>query len=247
MTYCLGVLLDHGLLMASDSRTNAGIDQIASVGKMDVFEGNGSHFLTILSAGNLATTQAVNSLMRQALGSGIVGLDLFAAATMFDATQIVADTMRTVLARDGDFVRPYGDPTGSFIVGGQIAGGPHRLFEIYPATNFIEADPRQHFLQIGESKYGKPILDRALSMQTDMVEATKLALLSFDATIRSNVSVAPPIDVMVYAQDRFTPAVRYSFEDGDDYLTALRSAYSDGLLGVVHALPPPPFDLEQTT
>ncbi len=242
MTYCLGVLLESGLLMASDSRTSAGIDQIASVTKMEIFENGGSHFVSILSAGNLATTQAVISTLRQSLGSGIIGTDLFAAVTMFDATQVVANTLRAVMARDADYVRAYGDPTGSFIVGGQVSGEPCRLFEIYPATNYIEAGPRQPFLQIGESKYGKPILDRAITPQTDMMEAVKLSLISFDATIRSNLSVGPPIDVLVYHNDQFTTTGRHTFGQDDDYFAALRTDYAAQIIALVEGLPTPPMN-----
>ncbi|MGF1453834.1 MAG: peptidase [Alphaproteobacteria bacterium] len=242
MTYCLGVLLDSGVLMVSDSRTSAGIDQIASVCKMEIFENGGTHFISILSAGNLATTQAVISTMRQSLGSGVIGSDLFTAVTMFDATQVVANTLRSIMARDADYVRAFGDPTGSFVVGGQVAGEPCRLFEIYPATNFIEAGPRQPFMQIGESKYGKPILDRAITPGTDMMEAVKLSLISFDATIRSNLSVGAPIDVMVYYNDQFTSASRHTFIEDDDYFSALRKDYADQLIGVVQGLPNPPLD-----
>ncbi len=243
MTYCLAVLVESGLLMASDSRTNAGVDQIATVCKMDSFENGSSHFITVLSGGNLATTQAVIANLRQTFGSGTLGSDLLTAGSMFDATQIVADTYRAVLVRDGDSVRPFGDPTASFLVGGQIVGQGARLFEIYAAGNFIEAGPRTPFLQIGETKYGKPILDRALSYQTDLVEASKLALVSFDATMRSNLSVAPPIDVLLYQNDRFTASSRYSFDAGDPYLTSLGETYSEQLLNVVHALAEPPLTL----
>lgn len=240
MTYCLGILLPSGLLMASDSRSNAGVDQIASVRKLALFAVPGDRVIALCSAGNLATTQAVVSLLRQNMGSGIVGRDLAGVPTMFDAAQGVASVLRDVLARDGDYVRPYGDPTGTFLVGGQISGETHRLFEIYAATNFVEATPRKRFLQTGETKYGKPILDRALREDTTMGDAAKLALLSFDATIRSNLSVAPPIDMLCYETGSLAVTHVRKYSERDAYLTELRQRYSHGLLELVDGLPPPP-------
>jgi putative proteasome-type protease len=189
VTYCLGILLPPGLVLASDSRSNAGVDQVARVRKLALITQPGKRVIAILSAGNLATTQLVVTTLRQSVGSGEINHDLYAATTMFDVANIVGSKLREVIAHEGPFVQPYGDPSGSFLVGGQIAGEPPRLFQIYSAGNFIEASDRSPFLQIGETKYGRPILDRALTLESPLDEAAKLALLSFDATIRSNLSV----------------------------------------------------------
>jgi putative proteasome-type protease len=206
MTYCLGILLPTGLVLASDSRSNAGVDQVQQVCKLAVLAEPGKHVIAILSQGNLATTQSVVTRLRQAAGSGDVGHDLNLAKTMFDVAEIVGGALREVSDRDAKYVAPYGSADASFLVGGQIAGEPPRLFQIYSAGNFIEATRRSNFLQIGETKYGKPILDRALTCDSSLEHATKLALLSFDATVRSNLSVGLPIDLFRYQTDSLSAA-----------------------------------------
>lgn len=239
MTYCLGVAVPAGLVFASDSRTNAGVDQIATVRKLAVFESPGRVVITLLAAGNLATTQAVTTILNQNLDTADIARDMFAQGSMFEVAQIVGAVLREVLARDGDFVRPYGDPGASFLVGGQIQGERPRLFEIYTAGNFVEATPRNRFLQIGETKYGKPILDRALHDDLTLPEVAKLALLSFDATVRSNLSVGPPIDLLCYEADSFSTANLSKFDDDDPFWIDLRRAYAEGLMEVVRKLPVP--------
>ena len=240
MTYCLGILLPAGLVLASDSRTNAGVDQIASVRKLAVFEQTGERVIALLSAGNLGTTQSVVALLRQGFTKGYQPYDLATAPTMFDAARLVGDVLREVMERDGNHVRPFGDPGGTFILGGQISGEAPRLFQIYTAGDFIEASTRTQFLQIGENKYGKPILDRALHFETSLADAAKLALLSFDATVRSNLSVAPPFDMLCYVANSFNSTNIRKFKALDPYLVQLREGYSSGLLGVVQGLPNPP-------
>jgi putative proteasome-type protease len=239
MTYCLGIVLPAGLVLASDSRSNAGIDQVTRVRKFELFTQPGSRVIAILSAGNLATTQSVTSQIREALGSGTID-DLYAARSMFEIARIVGDKLRAVIARDGPSVTPYGDPTGSFLVGGQLAGETPRLFQIYSAGNFIEASLRSCFLQIGETKYGKPILDRALTPESPLDQAAKLALLSFDATLRSNLSCGPPIDILRYETDSFIANNMAMLKDDDTYWNSLRNGYGEGLSGLVKMLPPPP-------
>jgi putative proteasome-type protease len=240
VTYCLGILLPSGLVLASDSRSNAGVDQIARVRKLELITVPGCRVIAILSAGNLATTQSVVTTLREAAGSGDLEHDLHAARTMFDVANIVGGKLREVIARDGSYVQPYGDPTGSFLVGGQIAGEAPRLFQIYSAGNFVEASDRSCFLQIGETKYGKPILDRALHTDSSLDEAAKLALLSFDATIRSNLSVGLPIDMLRYATDSFSVANFAMLEDHNAYWKTLRAGYAEGLSSLIASLPPPP-------
>jgi putative proteasome-type protease len=177
--------------------------------------------------------------LRQAAGSGEAGLDVYTAKTLFDVAAMVGDRLREVVERDSRFVQPYGDPTGSFLVGGQVAGEPPRLFQIYSAGNFIEASSRSRFLQIGETKYGKPILDRVLNHQTSLDEGAKLAMLSFDATIRSNLSVGPPIDLLRYEEGSFSIANLITVEDGDPYWVGMKQAYAAGLSNLVDSIEPP--------
>jgi len=239
MTYCLGILLPQGLVMASDSRSNAGVDQVARVRKFDLFNLPGNRVIAILSAGNLATTQAVISELRGTEGSAKPE-DLHAAHSMFEVARIVGDKLREIVTRDGPSVQPYGDPNGSFLVGGQIMGEPPRLFQVYSAGNFIEASLRSTFLQIGETKYGKPILDRSMTPECPLDEAAKLALLSFDATMRSNLSVGMPIDMLRYQTDSFSTANMTMLKEDDPYWSSLRGTYSQGLSQLVRSLPTPP-------
>ena len=240
MTYCVGILLDDGLVLAADSRTNAGVDQIALTRKLTFFHRDGDRVLGLMSSGNLATTQAVVTMLQQDC-DGCEGPTMMSVKTLFDAAQLVGDTLRKVLARDASYVQPYGDPNASFILGGQIAGETHRLFEIYAAGNFIEATDDTPFLQIGETKYGKPILVRMINHDTNLVDACKCAVLSMDATIRSNLSVAPPIDLLCYRKDSLTPETYRRIEADDDYLISLREGYSAGLGELFHDLPQPPW------
>ena len=240
MTYCLGILLPAGLVLASDSRSNAGVDQVALVKKLALFEVPGQRVIAVLSAGNLATTQAVVTSLREAAGSGNFAHDIHTARSMFDVALMVGNMLREVIARDGSYVQPFGDPNGSFLVGGQIAGEPPRLFNIYSAGNFVEASDRSRFLQLGETKYGKPILDRALGNSSTLDEAAKLSLLSFDATMRSNLSVDAPIDLLRYATDSFSARNFATLEKDDPYWMKLRTMYADGLASLVTQIPPPP-------
>jgi putative proteasome-type protease len=162
------------------------------------------------------------------------------AQSMFEVAQLVGSRLREVIARDGSFVQPFGDPNGTFLVGGQIAGERPRLFHIYSAGNFVEASQRSRFLQLGETKYGKPILDRALSGTSTLDEAAKLSLLSFDATMRSNLSVDAPIDLLRYPADSFSARNLATLEKDAPYWMELRKRYADGLSSLVASIPPPP-------
>lgn len=163
---------------------------------------------------------------------------------MFDVAVVVGATLRTIVAKDSKFVERYGDPTGSFLVSGQIAGESPRLFQIYPAGNFVEASSRSPYLQIGEAKYGRPILDRELTTGASFGAAAKLALLSFDATIRSNLSVGPPIDLFFYRTDTFSAEHLITVEDDNPYWTQLRQGYAEGLADLVARLPATPGEWE---
>jgi len=240
MTYCVGIMLDSGLILASDSRTHAGVDNFAKFCKMNVFERAGDRVLVLLSSGNLAGTQAVIGILRQRADAGGDVPSLWTSRSMFDTAMLISDAMRDVDNRDGAYLAEGQGFNASFILGGQIKGEPPRLFQVYAAGNFIEASPRAPFLQIGETKYGKPILDRALTPDTSLDEAAKLALLSFDATIRSNLSVGLPIDLLRYEADSFKADNLITIEEQNLYWRELRSAYGGGLAALVASLEPPP-------
>ena len=240
MTYCVGILLRDGLVLAADSRTNAGVDHVSIFRKLTIFELPGDRFITLMGAGNLATTQAVVNMVSERLEQGTEENSLFRAPTMFNAAQIVGNALREVMDADGPHVRAEkADPRASFIVGGQIAGRAVRLFHVYSAGNFIEATPETPFVQIGETKYGKPILDRVVDFDMPLARAAKAALVSFDSTMRSNLSVAPPIDLVIYRIDSFTAHHHSEIVEDDDYFSSLRKRYGEGLSRVFDRLPDP--------
>ena len=238
MTYCIGVLLDKGMIFASDSRTNAGMDSVAKFCKMTVFERPGNRVIVLLSSGNLAGTQAVISVLTQRCADGDAATNLLGARTMFDVVRLVSDAMREIEDRDSDYLEANNVRfNASFIVGGQIDGEPMRLFRTYAEGNFIEAGDDTNFFQTGETKYGKPILDRVLTQHTPLAEATKCVLVSFDSTMRSNLSVGMPIDLVCYEQDSLEVRLRRRFDEGDPYFTTLSHEWSDGTRKVFRDLP----------
>jgi putative proteasome-type protease len=243
MTYCVGVLLNDGLVLAADSRTSAGVDYISTFRKLTVFEAPGDRFLVLMAAGNLATSQAVVTMVSERLEEGTEETSLFKAPTMFGAARVVGNALREVIATDGPSVRSENaDPTASFLLGGQINSRSPRLFQIYNAGNFIEATPETPFLQIGETKYGKPILDRVIRFDMSLERAAKAALISFDSTMRSNISVGPPIDLVVYRRDIYRAEHRIEVAEGDRYFDGLRRRYGEGLARLFDRLPDPPLD-----
>lgn len=238
MTYCVGVLLEEGMIFASDSLTNAGLDNIAKFSKMSLFERPGDRVIVMLSSGNLAGTQAVVSLLRQRFVSDEGGANLWNAKTMYDIARLVSDAMREIDRRDSPFLEE--NPAGfnaSFILGGQVAGEPMRLFRIYAEGNFIEAGIDTTYFQTGEAKYGKPILDRVVKRDTPLADAAKCVLVSFDSTMRSNLSVGMPIDMICYRRDELTVRMRRKFEEEDVYFRALSREWSRGTRRVFRALP----------
>lgn len=237
MTYCIGVLLDKGIIFASDSRTNAGMDSVAKFCKMTVFERPGDRVVVLLSSGNLAGTQAVISVLTQRCADGEAATNLFGARTMFDVVTLVSDAMRDIENRDAEYLEANDIRfNASFIVGGQIAGEPMRLFRTYAEGNFIEAGSDTHFFQTGETKYGKPILDRVLTQSTPLADATKCVLVSFDSTMRSNLSVGMPIDLLCYEENSLEVRFRRRFDVGDAYFTALSHDWSEGTRDVFRGL-----------
>lgn len=239
MTYCVAMNLQEGLLFASDSRTSGGVDQVATFSKMTVFENPGDRVIVLLNSGNLSTTQTVVSLLRQAIG----GLDpnLMSVGSLFDVAALVGEQVRSVIARQT--LRPGGlmgvDFSCNFLVGGQIAGERPRLFLVYSEGNFIESTDDTTFFQIGESKYGKPIIDRVVRPDTPLSEAVKCALVSFDSTMRSNLSVGLPLDVALVRREQLGVSFRYRIDHQDAYFGSLREGWSQGLRGVFNALPAP--------
>jgi putative proteasome-type protease len=231
-------MLDTGLIFASDSRTNAGVDNVAKFCKMTVFERRGNRVIVLLSSGNLAGTQAVVSTLTQRCADGDAPDNVFGARTMFDVVGLVADATRDIEKRDAGYLEESNIKfNASFIVGGQILGEPPRLFRTYAEGNFIEAGTDTPYFQTGETKYGKPILDRVLSRDTSLADATKCVLVSFDSTMRSNLSVGMPIDLLCYEKDSLEVQWRRRFDDGDPYFTAVSDAWGEGTRQVFSRLP----------
>ena len=247
MTYCVGVLLEDGIVLGSDSRTHAGVDDFASFCKMTVFEEAGERVLVLLSSGSLAGTQAVVSLLRQeadaaaeAKADAAPTVTIRSARTMYDVARVVSDAMRAIDRRDSEHLEKHDlSFNASFILGGQINGEPMRLFRIYAAGNFIEAGAGTPFFQTGEAKYGKPIIDRVIAPSTSLSDAAKCVLVSFDSTMRSNLSVAMPIDLLCYERDALLVRKRRRFEQGDPYFSALSKNWSEGVRAAFKQLPEP--------
>jgi putative proteasome-type protease len=242
VTYCVGVLLQDGLVLASDSRTHAGVDNFATFCKMHVFERVGDRVIVLLSSGNLAGTQAVISVLKQR-GDAQQGdaQTIWNARTMFDVAMIVSSAVRDVEARDGKHLAEGATPfNASFIIGGQIKGDTLRLFRTFAEGNFIEAGIDTPFLQTGESKYGKPIIDRVITSTTSLSDAMKCVLVSFDSTMRSNLSVGMPIDLACYKRDSLNLGQRVRFEPGDAYFATLSDEWRDGVRAVFRRLPDVP-------
>jgi len=236
MTYCVGVKLEEGLILASDSRTHAGVDNYARFCKMTVFERAGDRVLVLLSSGGLAGTQAVINVLRQRAAGEPP--HLWSTTSMFDTANLVADAMRAIERRDAPYLEDGGLKfNASFILGGQIAGEDMRLFRIYAEGNFIEAGTDTSFLQTGEAKYGKPILDLGVSSSATLEDATKCVLVSFDSTMLSNLSVGMPIDLLCYARDSLRVTMKRRFDNGDAYFERLKQQWIAGTRRVFHELP----------
>ena len=238
MTYCVGMRLNDGLVFLSDSRTNAGVDQISTFRKMTVFENPGERLMVLLSAGNLAITQAVQQIVCERLAPGQTSL--WNAAGMLEAVRVVGDAVREVHARDAAALKESGiEFNCSFIFGGQIRGESMRLFHVYAAGNFIEATAENTYFQIGESKYGKPIIDRVISPSTQLDEAAKCALISMDSTLRSNISVGLPLDLLVYEADRLRVTKFVQIDQDNEYMKMIRNTWGTRLRQVFAEIPDP--------
>lgn len=240
MTYCVAIQLDSGILFTSDSRTNAGVDHIATFSKMKVFERKDDRVLVMLSAGNLAVTQGVINILEQHKNADPGKATIWNATSLFDVCTLVGDALREMERRDGVYLSQGNvDASASLIIGGQIKGEHQRLFHIYPQGNFIETSLDTIYFQLGESKYGKPILDRVISSGARPVEVAKCVLVSFDSTIRSNISVGLPIDMSWYPRDALRMGLYKRIEDGDPYFSMVRKSWGAGLRRVFGELPDP--------
>jgi putative proteasome-type protease len=243
MTYCIGLNLKAGLVVVGDTRTNAGVDNIATFRKLQVFEEPGERVIAVATAGNLAVTQAVVSQMVEGL-PGPEGhvQSIFTVPSMFELAQFTGHVVRTVRQRDeAALLQDGGVFDCSILLGGQIAGRRLRLFNVYRAGNFVEATDDTPYVQIGEHKYGKPIIDRSVTFETDLGEALKLALISMDSTMRSNLAVGLPVDVLVLPRDTLTPTVNLRLDADDAYFSEVRARWSAALREAHKSIPDPPY------
>lgn len=238
MTYCAALNLEAGMVFASDTRTNAGVDHVSCFRKMRTYTtANHDRFLVLLSAGNLATTQSVASLIERGIAHD--EQHLLNRPTLYDAALMVGELLRDVQRRDAGStgVSQGVDLGATLLLGGKIRGERPRLFNIYAQGNFIESSPETPFFQIGESKYGRPILDRVVRHDTDLARASKCVLISFDSTIRSNLSVGLPVDLLVLPHDQDTPSVQVRIHKDDPYFQQISRSWSEGLHRVFSDLP----------
>lgn len=239
MTYCVATMIDAGIVFASDSRTNAGVDNISTFRKMKTFERPGERALVIVNSGNLAITQATINHLEQAIRRDATP-NLMSVYSMYDVAELVGTALREVRHRDGPFLMENNvDGSANFIVGGQIAGEYQRLFLVYAEGNFIEATAETPYFQIGEVKYGKPIIDRVIRADTNMDDAIKCVLVSFDSTMRSNLTVGMPIDMACYDRDSLQIGRSHRFDERDPYMLSLRQTWGEGVRRAFAQLPKP--------
>ncbi|RWN03472.1 MAG: peptidase [Mesorhizobium sp.] len=239
MTYCVGLKIDRGLVFMSDTRTNAGMDSISTFKKMHVWEEPGERVIVLMSAGNLATTQAVVSLLDERTKAVAERhATLLETPSMYQTVRLVGDTVKEVIASSS----PAGEKAdsyfnASFILGGQIKGSAPRLFMIYPEGNFIESTDDTPFFQIGETKYGKPIIIRAYEKTMSFAETVKLLLVSFDSTLKSNLSVGLPLDLLFYEKDAFKVSLKKRIAQDDQYYRTISDGWSNALKAAFASLP----------
>ncbi len=242
MTYCVGIKLDAGLVFLSDSRTNAGLDQISTFRKMIIYEKTGERFMVLLSAGNLSVSQSVREILQveKLDNGGLPPITIWNATSMFDAARVLGSAMRRVYEADGPSLRASGvEFNASMIFGGQIGGEAMRLFLVYSAGNFIEATRETCFFQVGESKYGKPILDRVLTPATQLDEAAKCALVSMDSTLKSNLTVGLPLDLLVYEAGALRCDKIVCIDEQNPYFQMIRGTWGQRLRQVFESIEDP--------
>ncbi|MEZ5781509.1 MAG: proteasome-type protease [Rhizobiaceae bacterium] len=239
MTYCVGLQTDKGLAFMSDTRTNAGIDNVSTFRKMRVWEEPGERVIVLMSSGNLATTQSVVSLLdERSKAVPERSQTLLETQSMYQTARLVGATVKEVISSSapaGQKAESYFN--ASFILGGQIKGGEPRLFMIYPEGNFIEASEDTPFFQIGETKYGKPIIVRAYDRKMDFAEVAKLLMISFDSTLKSNLSVGLPLDLMFYERDTFRTSFKRRITQDDAYYRTISDGWSNALRSAFNELP----------
>ena len=239
MTYCVGMQLNNGLIFMSDTRTNAGVDNISTFRKMFTFEVPGERCITLMTAGNLATTQAVISMLEERTKApDNRSPSILEAPSMFQVARLIGDTLREVIARNAD-AGQRADSTfnATVLVGGQIKGSPPRMFLIYPEGNFIEASNDTPFFQIGETKYGRPILVRAYDPDMSWEAAVKLLLVSFDSTIKANLSVGLPLDLQIYTTDSYQRGLSKRITAEDPSFGSITDGWGDALKAAFDSLP----------
>jgi putative proteasome-type protease len=244
MTYCVAIRLDAGLVFLSDSRTNAGLDHIASFRKMMIYEKPGERFMVLLSGGNLSVSQSVREILQvekiDGGGEGREAMTIWNCTSLFDAARILGSAVRRVYAQDGPSLKQAGiDFNASFILGGQIGKEAMRLFLVYSPGNFIEATRETPYFQIGESKYGKPILDRVITPTTPLDEAAKCALVSMDSTLKSNLSVGLPLDLLVYRAGALQSDDFVCIDERNPYFQMIRSTWGQRLREVFEGIDDP--------
>lgn len=238
MTYCVGMRLNAGLVFLSDSRTNAGVDQVGTFRKMTVFENPGDRMMVLMTAGNLSISQSIRQLLTDLKTDD--GHSIWSAPNMYEAARILGEAVRQVHARDAKSLADFGiDFNVSMIFGGQIKGERCRLFQIYSAGNFIESHDENTYFQIGEAKYGKPIIDRVVTPATSLDDGAKCALISMDSTLRSNVSVGLPLDMLVYESGKLAVSHFVTIDERNEYFRMIRSTWGHQLKSVFEGLEAP--------
>lgn len=237
MTYCVALKLKNGILFGSDTRTNAGVDQIAVVSKMHILE-NKKATIVILTAGNLSLTQLIIERISQNTRQKNRSKNIYMAKNMHDAVSIIGNEIKDIFKNESEHLKEHNvDFNLSLIVGGQIGKENPRLFQVYSAGNFIESTQETPYFQIGETKYGKPIIDRVMNDQLNEKDAIKCLLVSFDSTIKSNISVGTPIDLFHYKTDSFSSTGKRRIEEDNDYFKTIRQNWSDGIKKIFKDLP----------
>ena len=251
MTYCVAIKLNAGLVFLSDSRTNAGLDQISTFRKMIVYEKTDDRFMVLLSAGNLSISQSIREILQvEQLKEhpDSEPITIWNAKSMFDATRVLGAAIRHVYERDAESLKQSGvDFNVSLIFGGQIKGEAMRLFQVYSAGNFIEATPETPYFQVGESKYGKPVLDRVITPTTPLDEAAKCALVSMDSTLKSNLSVGLPLDLVVYGANQFQTDKVVCIDENNPYFKMMHNSWGVKLREVFDSIEDPMWNGEQTS
>jgi putative proteasome-type protease len=233
--------LDAGLVFLSDSRTNAGVDQVSTARKMNVFEIPGERMMVLMTAGNLSISQSVRQLLSEHIGSA--GYGIWTAPNMYEAARLVGEVVRMVHERDAKSLAEFGiEFNVSLIFGGQIKGERCRMFQVYSAGNFIESHNENTYFQIGEAKYGKPIIDRVVTPGTPLDEAAKCALISMDSTLRSNISVGLPLDLLVYDNNSLAVTRFVTIDERNQYFQMIRSTWGQQLKSIFEGLAAPVWD-----